>query len=279
MCNDVPGSVEVWHIPGKTTGKWGHYRLQTRTIEHLENSTSDSLLGDVSLIQKATLELYSRNVPFLYTSRCVIARHQFTRPSPTLVLQVTNTGVRRPGYEAKWTLVSALLAQSAHTSNVAIRVCSSIHRMRVRPRVWLQKGEFALPVSYQQCGCHLNNLNIRLHCVLEKQTNNHNTLKCSLVNKRIICIYSMPVEYMSQHSHFILTQTGDSNIIPVATWPISIAIAGAVHKLGFCTETEHLMQEDGTSSLAKVGTRAGNWTCEETIVALPLLNWYFCILK
>ena len=157
MCNDVPGSVEEWHIPGKTTGKWGHYRLQTRTIEQLENSTSDSLLGNVSLIQKATLELYSRNVPFLYTSRCVIARHQFTRPSPTLVLQVTNTGVRRPGYEAKWTLVSALLAQSAHTSNVAIRVCSSIHRMRVRPRVWLQKGEFALPVSctsYQECGCY-----------------------------------------------------------------------------------------------------------------------------
>jgi len=24
----------------------------------------------------------------------------FTRPSPALVLQVTNTGVRRPGYEA-----------------------------------------------------------------------------------------------------------------------------------------------------------------------------------
>ena len=141
----------------------------------------------------------------------------FTRPSPTLVLQVTNTGARRPGFEAKWALVSALLAQSAHTSNVAIQVCSSIHKMRVRPRVWLQKGEFAVLVSYQQCGCHLNNLNIRLHCVLEKQTNNHNTLKCSSVNKWIICIYSMPVEYMSQHCHFILTQTGDSNILPVAT--------------------------------------------------------------
>ena len=81
-CNDVPGSVEEWYIPGKTAGKWGHYRLQTRTVERLENSTSDSLLGDVSLIQKATLELYSRNVPLLYTSGCVIARHQFHQAFP-----------------------------------------------------------------------------------------------------------------------------------------------------------------------------------------------------
>ena len=82
MCNDVPGSVEEWHIPRKTAGKWGHYRLQTRTIERLEHSTSESLLGDLSWIQKATLELYSRNVPLLYTSRCVIARHHFHQAFP-----------------------------------------------------------------------------------------------------------------------------------------------------------------------------------------------------
>ena len=42
-----------------------------------ERSTSDSL-GDVSWIQKAA----------------------FTRPSPALVLQATNAGARRSGYEA-----------------------------------------------------------------------------------------------------------------------------------------------------------------------------------
>ena len=37
-------------------------------------------------------------------SRYVTARDSvFTRPSPALVLQVTNTGVRRPGYEATQT--------------------------------------------------------------------------------------------------------------------------------------------------------------------------------
>ena len=38
-----------------------------------ERSTSDSL-GDVSLIQKAALQLYRRNVPLLHTSRYVIPR-------------------------------------------------------------------------------------------------------------------------------------------------------------------------------------------------------------
>jgi len=37
-----------------------------------ERSTSDSL-GNVSWVQKATLQLYRRNVPFLHTSRYVIA--------------------------------------------------------------------------------------------------------------------------------------------------------------------------------------------------------------
>jgi len=78
---------------------------------------------------------------------------------------------------------------------------------------------------------------------------------------------------MSEHCHLILTQTGDSNIFSVITTPNSIA--EAVHKLGFCTETRHLTLEDGTSSPAKEGIWAGNWTCEETVIALPLLNWYF----
>jgi len=66
-----------------------------------ECSTSDSL-GDVSWIQKVTLQLYRRNVPLLHTSRYVIPRDLVLPglPPAALVLQVTNTGARRPGYEA-----------------------------------------------------------------------------------------------------------------------------------------------------------------------------------
>jgi len=34
-CNDVPGHVEEWHIPGKTASKRIRYQLQTRTVERL----------------------------------------------------------------------------------------------------------------------------------------------------------------------------------------------------------------------------------------------------
>ena len=53
---------------------------------------------------------------------------------------------------------------------------------------------------------------------------------------------------------FILThQTGDSSIFTVDTVMIANSNVGAVHKLGFCAETLHIIQKDGTSSLAKEG--------------------------
>ena len=51
---------------------------------------------------------YRRNVPLLHTSRYVIGL-SFTRPSPALVLQATNTGVRRPGYEASFHHLQSLI--------------------------------------------------------------------------------------------------------------------------------------------------------------------------
>jgi len=45
---------------------------------------------------------YLLNVPCLHTSRYITAQLSLTRPSPALVLQATNAGVRRPGYEAMW---------------------------------------------------------------------------------------------------------------------------------------------------------------------------------
>ena len=64
--------------------------------------TSGSI-GNVSWVQKADLQLYRRIVPLLRMSiqRPGMSLHvnSFTRPSPVLVLQATNAGVRRPGYE------------------------------------------------------------------------------------------------------------------------------------------------------------------------------------
>jgi len=72
--------------------------------ETTECSTSGSL-DDVSWIQKAALQLYRRNVSLLHMStQCLgTSLHviSFTRPSFTLVLQVTNARVRRPGYEVR----------------------------------------------------------------------------------------------------------------------------------------------------------------------------------
>jgi len=41
----------------------------------------------------------------------------------------------------------------------------------------------------------------------------------------------------------------------------------AVHKLGFCAKTQHIVQEDGPSSLTKEGIWEGSWTWVETMFA------------
>ena len=44
--------------------------------------------------------------------------------------------------------------------------------------------------------------------------------------------------------------------------------AMAVHKLGFCAITLHIIQEDGTSSLTKDGSWEGSWTWEGVIMTM-----------
>jgi len=63
-CNDVPGSVEEWHISGKTTSKRVHYQSQIWTIEQL-----------------STLHRTVFLATFL-GSRYVIACHQFHQAFP-----------------------------------------------------------------------------------------------------------------------------------------------------------------------------------------------------
>ena len=59
------GCVEEWHIPRKTVSALLITITDCRTMEHL---TSDSF-GDISWVQKATLQLYRSNVQLLHTSK------------------------------------------------------------------------------------------------------------------------------------------------------------------------------------------------------------------
>ena len=75
-------------------------------------STAQSLVNasPLSVVDRVVRALYTHlcgllgNVPLLHTStqRPPMSLHvtSFTRPSPVLVLQATNAGVRRPGNEA-----------------------------------------------------------------------------------------------------------------------------------------------------------------------------------
>ena len=68
-------------------------------------------LGDVSWVQKATSQAAQKELPLLHMStQCPgMSLHVgVPRPSPVLVLQATNAGARRPGYEATLTLPKAL---------------------------------------------------------------------------------------------------------------------------------------------------------------------------
>ena len=58
---------------------------------------------------------------------------------------------------------------------------------------------------------------------------------------------------------FVLTLTDDSSIFRVVTVMITAKCSTiAVHKLGFCATTVHIVQEDVTSSLTKGGIGAGS---------------------
>jgi len=88
--------------------------MDRRTTECL---TSDSL-GDISWVQKATLQLYWRNMPLLHTSRYVIAHDQFYQAFPTLVLQATNAGVRGLGTRLAFCLWSIKMHHASSCTGI-----------------------------------------------------------------------------------------------------------------------------------------------------------------
>ena len=71
-----------------------HYRLHPRKM-----GTSCSL-GIVSWVQKAASQLFRRNLLLFHMPKYIIVCDQFYQAFPALVLQATNTQVRRAEYEA-----------------------------------------------------------------------------------------------------------------------------------------------------------------------------------
>ena len=94
----------TWTYGGVAHSQKNHKELSALPIANTDRRTTERLTsdssGNISWVQKATLQLYRRNVPLIHTSRYVTACDSgFTRPS-ALVLQATNAWVRRSGYEA-----------------------------------------------------------------------------------------------------------------------------------------------------------------------------------
>ena len=95
--------MEEWHIPGKAASKRVHYRLQTRTVERLSarhQAVLATFLGFKKPLYSCTEGMYhSSTRPG--TSYHVTQFYQAFPRAEALVLQATNAGARRSGYEAK----------------------------------------------------------------------------------------------------------------------------------------------------------------------------------
>jgi len=82
--------------------------LPTAKIDHgaTVNGRYQAVLVMLSLVQKAAPKVYRRNVPLLSTSIQHLGTSSYVSslpgPTPTLILQATSTGVRRPGYGANY---------------------------------------------------------------------------------------------------------------------------------------------------------------------------------
>ena len=100
MCSDVPGRVEEWHTLWKQ-------QISECATNHKHGLWSDWALN----IRQSWRRFFDSESCFTAVQKeCATPPHvqvrrttwlSFTRPSPALVLQATNAGARRPGYEAR----------------------------------------------------------------------------------------------------------------------------------------------------------------------------------
>ena len=78
--------------------------------------------------------------------------------------------------------------------------------------------------------------------------------------------------FMCQHVAGIIwfnTLTDDSSISRVATVMNTKRVSATIHKFGFLPSTDHIVQKNGSSSLAKVCTPLGNCTCWDKCTFKP----------
>ena len=66
------------------------------------------------------------------------------------------------------------------------------------------------------------------------------------------------------------TLTGDSSIFNVGTVMNAKWVARTVHQSGLIPSAGHLVQKNGSSSLAKVGTGRGNRTCGDKFTSYSI---------
>ena len=116
MCNDVPGHVEELHIPFLLYSCKAAFWIQ-ETSPRLSDVERSVVLQSVFVIGSILACCFSRNVPL------TLHVTQFYQAFPALVLQATNAGVRRPGYEATtylyfcyccWSAQGAILHFASH---------------------------------------------------------------------------------------------------------------------------------------------------------------------
>ena len=113
------GCVEEWHIPGKTTSKWVHYKLKPQTTQWQSSQHQAvfmTFLGFRKLPHSCTEEMSSL----------------------TLVLQV-----RRPGYEAMYALVlyiSTLFVVSEWSTSTQWEIITFFHLLQSLQQVHLKHG-------------------------------------------------------------------------------------------------------------------------------------------
>jgi len=97
--------LDVWRSAHsrKTASKQVHYRLQTRTVERLSNRHQTVLVPLLGFRNP----LYSCTEGMCHSSIRPGTSYHVTQfyqafPRVSTVLQATNAGARRPGYEASW---------------------------------------------------------------------------------------------------------------------------------------------------------------------------------
>ena len=132
--------------------------------------------------------------------------------------------------------------------------------------------------SYKHPTCW-KSANLRLMRFLKKRSHH---ICISYHNPECLCISMLNfIKWITQYNDWFCTVTDfveiiwfntltdDSSVFRVVTVMNTKWITATVHKFGLLPSTDHIVQKNGSSSLAKVGTRPGNCTCWDECTFKP----------